>query len=500
MHKARKKLVIAGGGTAGWMAANLFAKNWANLPIDIVLVESPEIGIIGVGEGSTPNLKRFFEILDIAEHDWMPKCNATYKLNIEFHGWSPQSGIASYSHPFSSQVDTFTYKAFNVNCRTRRLGLDTNTRPADFFLNSVLSEKRKLPHTPENFPFVVEYGYHFDSYLLGEYLCTHAKGMDVEHIQQKIVSVNTHENGDISSLSLDNEQTLDADFFVDCTGFASLLIGKTLNTSFTSFSDNLFNDSAVVFPTPPLDKLPLETKATALSSGWAWQIPLVNRTGNGYVYSSRYLSAQAAEDELRTHLGLNENAEARHLKMRVGQMEKHWSHNCLALGLAQGFIEPLEATALHLVQVTCEMFAEDVINHFDDSMSTSGFSRKGQTAFNESMRFRFERVRDYIVAHYKLNTRDDSQYWIDNRNNEHLSESLQKILHAWFTNQDMLHEINTQQLNYHFDVNSWNCILSGYGVFPPLANKQPGTGDLYIEQNIQSFLNACAMNFASFNN
>lgn len=495
MKQTDKQVVIAGGGTAGWMAANLLAIKWQHLPINITLVESPDIGIIGVGEGSTPSLKRFFEILNIPEETWMPKCNATFKLSISFADWSPQSGVKSYSHPFTSQVDTFTYKAFNINCRTRRLGLDTHTTPGDFFLNSVLSHQGKLPHTPEHFPFKVEYGYHFDSYLLGEFLAENAKTLGVNRIQQKIEKVTTSENGNIEALTLSDNTVLKGDFFIDCTGFSALLIGKTLNSPFESFSDNLFNDAAVVFPTSPLDPLPRETKATALSSGWAWQIPLRSRTGNGYVYASKYLSAQDAENELRAHLGLKQDIQARHLKMRVGQRTEHWRKNCLALGLSQGFIEPLEATALHLVQLSCEIFADTLLDSVDSMPKDCGWTTQGQREFNADIHNRFERVRDYIVAHYKLNTRSDSQYWIDNRENENLSDTLVKVLGAWYQNQDMESVINTLGLGDHFNSNSWNALLAGYGTFPPLAKQQPGKGDLYKEQNIASFLSRCAMNF-----
>ena len=168
-------IAIVGGGTAGWMAANLFAQKWADKNVSISLIESPDIGIIGVGEGSTPTLKRFFDIIDVAERDWMPACNATYKVNIRFKDWSPQSGIESYSHPFTSQVDTFTSRSFHVNTRTRRLGLDTHVVPEDFFINGVLAQQGKGPVTPENFPFKMEYGYHFDSALLGQFLAEKAQ-------------------------------------------------------------------------------------------------------------------------------------------------------------------------------------------------------------------------------------------------------------------------------------------------------------------------------------
>ena len=194
-------IVIVGGGTAGWMAASLFAKQWLGKQdqaqaVNITLVESPDVSIVGVGEGSTPTLKRFFQMLDVPESAWMARCNATYKINIRFDGWSPKSGINSYSHPFTSQVDTFTSRAFIVNSRTRRLGLNTHTQPDDFILNGVLAKQGKGPLTPDNFPFQMEYGYHFDSHLLGEFLTELATSKGVNHLKAHIAGVNRHANGD----------------------------------------------------------------------------------------------------------------------------------------------------------------------------------------------------------------------------------------------------------------------------------------------------------------
>lgn len=488
-------IVILGGGTAGWMAASLFANQWLgkennDKAVNITLVESPDVAIVGVGEGSTPTLKRFFQILDVPESAWMERCNATYKINIRFDGWSPKSGIASYSHPFTSQVDTFTSRAFIVNSRTRRLGLDTHTQPDDFILNGVLAKQGKGPITPDNFPFQMEYGYHFDSNLLGGFLTELATSKGVKHLKEHIVGVDRHENGDIASIKTKNGESISGDFFVDCTGFSALLMQKTLGIKFQSYKDNLFNDSALVMPTPISEAIPVETVSTALSAGWCWKIPLRNRFGNGYVYSSGFISDDAAETEFRAHLNcLDSEQEVRHLKMNVGRLESQWSQNCIGLGLSQGFIEPLEATALHLVQICIEMFME--------RFEAGGFSNQNRDDYNNKVALRFDRVRDYIVAHYKLNTRDDSDYWRANRDNEKLSESLIQLLAVWYKREDLNQEIERQQLSTHFDSMSWHCLLSGYGAFPPLEKNQPGKGDLYQEKSIQQFLNGCALNFSS---
>ena len=485
-----KKIVILGGGTAGWMAANLFVKRWNRDQVEVALVESPDIGIIGVGEGSTPFLERFFRILEVADADWMPRCNATYKLSISFADWSPGSGIASYSHPFLSQVDHLHADAFVTNCRTRRLGLDVNTQPDDFFINSLLVDQRKGPQQPENFPFIIGYGYHFDAGLLGQYLGELAVSRGAEHVQTKIADVEMAEDGNIAALVADDGTRIEADMFIDCTGFASLLMQKSLGVKFESFKSNLFNDAAVVMPTPAEENPRPETVSTALSNGWCWKIPLTNRVGNGYVYSSDFISADDAETELRTFLGaLDSDEEVRHLRMNVGQVEKHWEKNCLALGLSQGFIEPLEATALLLVQQAIEMFVA--------RYEQGGFTGEFRDDYNEKVHERFERVRDYIVAHYKLNTRNDTEYWKANRENMELSSSLRQILDVWYRRGDLSEEIDRQDLQSHFTSASWHCLLAGYGAFPPLAADQPGRGDRYEELQVARFLERCSLNFES---
>lgn len=484
------RIVIAGGGTAGWMAANYFAHKWPKEKVEVTLVESPDIGIIGVGEGSTPTLKRFFSEIAVSESDWMPKCNATYKVSIQFNDWSPASGIKSYRHPFISQTDTFTQRAFEVNCRTRRLGLETHVLGEDFLLNGALAKHNKAPITPENFPFRMEYGYHFDSALLGEYLRDVAVSRGVNHVSTNISDVVLHPNGDIRSLATDSCGNIEGDFFIDCTGFSSKLLQGALGVEFNSYKDNLFNDAAVVLPTAAQQVISVETQSTALSNGWCWTIPLQNRTGNGYVYSRSHLSSDDAETELRQFLGLSDaDVSARHLSMKVGQVSQHWHKNCLALGLSQGFIEPLEATALHLVQICIEQFSA--------LFEKGRFSNQEQANYNAFAKERFNRVRDYIVAHYKLNTRDDSDYWRDNRNNTKLSSSLMGVLNSWFSREDVAAEIEKQKIGMHWDSLSWHCLLAGYGAFPRLAPNQPGQGDLYIEQNVSQFINGCALNFPS---
>ncbi|MFL2874237.1 MAG: tryptophan halogenase family protein, partial [Pseudohongiellaceae bacterium] len=412
-----KNIVILGGGTAGWMAANLLQKRWRQKGVNITVVESPDIGIIGVGEGSTPLLKEFFDSLDISESEWMPQCNATYKNGISFNNWSTVSGYESYFHPFPCSLDFATFGLLYKYTALRRSGVDVLAHPNRFSLMAGLTQKKLAPLPAENFPFHFQYGYHFDSVLIGKFLRGKAKESGVSHIEGTVETVEQDSDGNIKALKLKNGDILSGDFFIDCSGFASILLQRTLKVPFLSFSENLFNDSAVALPTEIEADAPVETLSTALTNGWAWKIPLTNRFGNGYVFSSQYCSPDEAETELRAHLGvLDSDVEARHLKMKVGRAQESWSKNCLAVGLSQGFIEPLEATALQFVYSTIDQFAQ--------ALEQGDFTNEHREAFNEQMNANFEGIRDYIVLHYKTNSRSDSQYWIDNRENQKISENL----------------------------------------------------------------------------
>ena len=487
---AARKILIVGGGTAGWMAANLMAKRWADQDIDIALLESPDIGIIGVGEGSTPQLAAFFDTIDVAEADWMPRCNATYKVGISFANWSEKAGFERYFHPFHSQPDVDNYRAFVYHCFLRRSGVDVDAHPNRFSLAAYLAEHQLGPKPNYNFPFRIAYGYHFDSHLLGQYLRDVAVSRGVRHIEGKVSEVLTDENGSISAVKLDDDSTVAADVFVDSTGFRSLLLQQTLEVPFLSFAENLFNDSAVVLPTPQGEEPNSQTISTAMKYGWAWDIPLTNRVGNGYVYSSSFCSADDAETELREKTGtLDSDVEARHLKMKVGQVEKHWHKNCVAVGLSQGFIEPLEATALHIVQET--------VDGFIDAYEKGGFTTEHQGEFNRRIHDRFEGVRDYIVCHYRANSRSDTDYWRENASNEKLSDNLKRILRAWLERGDLTVEIQNLGISRYYNTISWHCLLSGYGVFPDPASLRAESANErgHDLADIDDFIKRCALNF-----
>jgi 2-polyprenyl-6-methoxyphenol hydroxylase-like FAD-dependent oxidoreductase len=486
----RKKVVIVGGGTAGWMTANLMARRWADRDFDIQLLESPEIGIIGVGEGSTPQLKAFFDTIGVQESEWMPQCNATYKVGIAFNGWSTKTGFEHYFHPFPAQADLQNYPAFINNCQLRRQGIDVHAHPDRYFVPSLLAKQGLGPIANDSFPFPVRYGYHFDSQLLGQFLRSVATSRGVRHFEAQVAEVARNEVGDIACLKLLDGGSVAADFFVDCTGFRGMLLQQAMQVPFHSFADNLFNDAAVVMPTAQRANPHAQTTSTALKHGWAWHIPLTQRVGNGYVYSSAHCTADAAETELRERLGLLDSpVMARHLRMRVGRVASTWSGNCLAVGLSQGFIEPLEATALHLVLETAEGF----INCYE----RGGFSNKHRDELNQSIAQRFDGIRDYIVCHYRVSSRNDTEYWRANGSHEQLSDSLRALLSVWLNREDLSAEIERLNIGAYYNTISWHCLLAGYGIFPNAPYRSPGNSrevgcDMRM---IDDFVARCALNF-----
>lgn len=484
-----KKILIVGGGTAGWMAANLIAKSWQGLGVEVCLIESPDIGIIGVGEGSTPQLKGFMDYLGIAERDWMPACHASYKVGIRFDGWSTKPGFSSYFHPFAAQPDDYTASAFFYNSYVRRQGVDVPGHPDDFFLATYLAQQQLAPLASENFPFEINYGYHFDSGKLGMYLASHAASLGVTHVTGTIEQVELAVNGDIAGVVTGDGRRLQADVYIDCSGFRALLM-QALKTPFVPFADNLFNDKAVVVQTPHDGPLMSQTVSTAMRHGWRWTIPLTHRHGNGYVYSSAFCTPEQAEQEFRQSLGLlDADVSCRHLSMNVGRLQQHWVRNCVAVGLSQGFIEPLEATALHLVQETVQAFIE----HYQQG----DFTHAQADSFNQSVNARFEAIRNYIVAHYRVNSRQDTEYWRANANNNRISPSLYAVLKTWISGQDLSQELERQHIDQYYPSMSWHCLLAGYGLYPEQHQLKAGNAmaHKYALQDIREFIRRCGLNF-----
>ena len=486
-----RHVAVVGGGTAGWMTALMLSNSKFGERLKVTVLESPQVGIIGVGEGSTPWLRKFFEALGIEEREWMPECHATYKSGITFDGWSTRPGYESYFHPFASILDNLTMPQFVGNVHARLNDADVHAHPDRFFIANKVAQSGRAPRPRRSFPFDIWYGYHFDSVLLGTFLARKAAERGVAHVARHMTSVSLDERGDIRALELDGGGTLAADFFVDCTGFASLLIGKALQTPYISFAQNLFNDAAIAMPTPSDDgPLKSQTISSAMRHGWAWKIPLTSRNGNGYVYSSAHVSADEAETELRTRLGLlDADVPARHLKMRVGRYAQHWNRNCVAVGLAQGFIEPLEATALLFVQRTAQWLVE--------ALEKGELDEAARAAFSDKVNAQFEGTRDYIVTHYKTNTRTDTPYWLDNATNTKLSDPLRMLLGAWLASKPITAGIRQGKIGRGYPTMSWYCLLAGVGLFPEDAHLRAPTAQesQYDLDGLDQLLERSVLNF-----
>ncbi|WAL77652.1 tryptophan halogenase family protein [Shewanella sp. DAU305] len=459
VKQAIRKIIILGGGTAGWMAAAALANNPVFAAIELCLVESDNIGTIGVGEGSTPHLKRFMDNLGISEKDWMEQCHASYKTGIDFINWNGDG--QQYFHPFYFQMDVKPAEVFFINANARRRGHGSAVKPDAFFSSGVLAKHNLSPRPKKTLPCANEYGYHFDATELANYLKDYACQRGVRQIIADVVEVSTTQHQQIETLILANGERLNADFFIDASGFSAKLIHKALGVPFQSFADELLNDSAVTVPVlmDPIQtqaqQAKYHTRATALSAGWLWQIPLTHRLGNGYVYSSRHLSANAAAKELLHSVNLPESTQVRFLKMRVGVSDKAWHNNVLAIGLAQSFIEPLEATSIMMTQFTLERFMS-LFERYQLNKQAETLSRQ---TLNQAVMQLVLGIKDYIQAHYVTSQRSEP-YWVAARKVA-ISQRLTQLLKAWYQGEDfdlLLYQYD-QQLAYFRP--SWYALLAG---------------------------------------
>ncbi|RPF72265.1 tryptophan halogenase family protein [Aurantiacibacter spongiae] len=483
-------VVVLGGGSAGWITACLLHRAWHERGGRVTVVESPDIGIVGVGEGSTPQLKAMFDHLGIAEAEWMAACDATFKLGIRFTGWSERPGFQTYFHPFPGPVDLHTEPAFARNCALARRGFAISALPDDYFLAARLAMEGKGPRASDTFPFAPSYGYHFDAYRLGAFLRDWGVRRGVDHLSRTVDDVEMAADGSVAALLCEDGIRIDGDIFVDCSGFRAMIAQGALGARYISFSDNLFNDRAVVMQTMANRDCHPQTDSVAMRAGWRWRIPLTTRAGNGYVYSSRHISDEDAEAELRSAIDAGADVDARIVRMKVGRLEESWQQNCLATGLAQGFIEPLEATALHIVIATALDFAR--------SYEEGGFGPRNRDAFNARTAMRYDGIRDYIVAHYRMNQRSDTAYWRENAANAALSDNLKTMMTAWFTHRDIASVNRETYAEPPYPAMSWLALFAGYGTFPPREKAQglPPPGSAADPQAITDMLTACTRNFA----
>ncbi len=481
-----KNILIAGGGSAGWMTASVFLRSLGRAGSKITLIESPNIPAIGVGEGTTPLFKRFLGFLGVSEEEFIAECKATYKHGIEFPGWTSSEEFETYFHPFASPSYRYYEQEFFDNCNRRRNGEVANTDPSGFFFNAELAIQRKAPvrETPRNTDNM-DYAYHFDTAFMADFLKQRCIDEGIRYAVDDISDVVVGNDGNLSHLETVNSGELHADFFVDCTGFRRMLLGKILDSEPISYGDRLFNNSAVVIRTPvPAEvDLPPYTESTALKCGWAWRIPLMNKISWGYVFSADYTTREDAEQELREHIAadpLGEDATGitpLHIKLSSGRVDEHWKRNCLAVGLSQGFIEPLEATALGLTQFT--------INRFITYFSRGGFQATNRDHFNDIINEAFDRTIDYIQMHYKLSTRNDTQYWRDCSANENITPTMRAIIEGWEKpSVDFISILKQQVHRSSYAPYSWYCILSGMGRYSDdtMSRERPPISNPYAEE------------------
>lgn len=399
-----KKIVIAGGGSAGWMCAAALVRVFGESDISIVLVESKEIGTVGVGEATIPHMAAFNEMLKISEPEFMRQTQGTFKLGIEFVNWRENGH--SYIHPFGTygrEIDSMPFHQFWLK------GLQQGWSPnlEEFALAASAARQARFSR-PINIPgsplAEINYAYHFDASLYARYLSGYAQQRGVVHVEGMIEHIPLDpDTGFIKSLILKSGEVIEGDLFLDCSGFRSLLLGQTLGVGYEDWSDMLPCDRAVAVPCERVEPLLPYTRSTAHAAGWQWRIPLQHRTGNGHVFSSRFMSVDEATAILLSNLDGPAAAEPREIKFIAGRRKKIWHKNCVAIGLASGFLEPLESTSLHLIQ----MGVGRLISLFPDKSFNADYVDK----YNEKMQSDLVGIRDFIVLHYWATRRDDSEFW-----------------------------------------------------------------------------------------
>ncbi len=466
------RILIVGGGTAGWLTAAILAKRLgADKPngVKITLIESTDIGTIGVGEGTFPTIRRSLRTIGASEADFMRECSATFKQAIKFVDWerAPQNGKhAHYYHPFnvphlmSMAADMAPYWL---------LGLAGATPFSDAVtLQDKVVDALKGPKRIEDAPYdgPMNYAYHLDAAKFAVFLSGIATKNGVKHLIGNVENVVLDERGAIARLDTREHGALDADLYVDCTGFAGLLIGKAIGEPWRDITNSLFVDRAVAMPVPYADEnAPIipATVSSAHEAGWTWDIGLDTRRGIGYCYSSRYTDDDRAEEVLRAYVGpAAEKLNARRLKMRVGFRDRQWRGNCVSIGLSAGFLEPLESTGIIQIEAAAHTIAE--------YFPRSGDMDRVAGHFNYMMRRRFECAVDFIKLHYYLSKRDDHAFWIDNRRPETASDALRDKIEMWRRRPPSTLDFDTTF--EAFKNPSYQYILFGVGFRPDISGNE----------------------------
>jgi tryptophan halogenase len=460
------KVVIVGGGTSGWMCAAALARMIEHAGVSVTLIESDEIGTVGVGEATIPSIRTFNGLLGLDENDFIRNTQGTFKLGIEFVDWRRQG--SRYIHPFGTYgVDLQAIKFHQFWLKLRQLGDAGLGELAHYNLCTVAAMQNRFMRPkggPESVLAALRYAFHFDAGLYAKYLRRYSEARGVVRIEGRIVNVNLRpDDGFISGVTLQDGRLVEGELFLDCSGFRGLLIAQTLNVGFEDWSHWLPCNRAVAVPCESVAPLQPYTRSTADAAGWRWRIPLQHRIGNGYVYCDEFISDEAARTRLLSQLDGTARAEPRVLSFTAGHRRKFWDKNCIAIGLAGGFIEPLESTSIHLVQSGIAK----LLALFPDRAFTSAEIK----AYNRDITEQYRRVRDFIVLHYKATERDDTPFWRRCRNMQ-IPDSLQEKIDVFRSKGRALP--SAEDL---FTEHSWIAVLLGQGATPkgydPLVDSLP---------------------------
>lgn len=470
-----KTIVVVGGGTAGWITAGRIAAehHCANpeSPIKVILVESPNVPNIGVGEGTWPTMRNTLIKLGITETQFIRECDASFKQGAKFAKWMDGSDNDFYYHPLvlPQGFNQTNLAPYWMEERKRSTQVPSFSQAVCF--QEAICEQGLAPksiRTPE-FAAVANYAYHLNAGKFVELLHRHCtEKLGVQYISGDMVDVRKALNGDVAAIITQQAGEIEGDLFVDCTGFQSLLLGKVMQVPFIECNDVLFIDQALAVQVPyATENAPIasHTISTAQSAGWIWDIGLQSRKGIGYVYSSNHTSEEQAMDTLATYVGAEQFAQlsVKKIPIKSGHRQQFWKNNVVAVGLSAGFLEPLEASALVLVELSAEMIAQQLPAN---RQVMNAISKR----FNDTFSYRWQRIIDFLKLHYMLTKRTDSQFWIDNVAPETIPESLQELLDVWRYHSPYDHDFTSN--NEVFPAASYQYVLYGMGFESDLSNRQ----------------------------
>lgn len=470
-----RNIIIVGGGSAGWMAAAYIAKS-LNFKINLTLIESASIPRIGVGEATVPTIKtEFFDKLCIPETEWMPACHATYKLSVKFQNWIKPIGTGRdhYYHNFGEIPSIDEVPLTHVWIKKRLEG--KTSIPMDYACFDMV-EACDLMKSPKFFDGTPaqHYAYHFDALLLANFLKGWSVQRGVTHIIDNLATAELDEQGNIRCVVSETGEKYYADLFIDCSGFSGFLIEKILKEPIVSFEETLLTDRAVTLnipETPDVDGIRPYTTATAFSAGWLWEIPLFHRSGNGYVYSSHFISDEEAEQEIRNFFGKKgEKAESRFVRFQSRRRRQAWVKNCISIGLASSFLEPLESTGIYFIYAALYQF----IKNFPNKQINPAFRDK----FNQKVCYMVDDVKNFIAMHFKTSPREDTPFWKANKYETKTPEFLELILSrqeagipvrkSHQTDNNLYSSFAARFENFWTN-SSYQCILCGVNKIPKLS-------------------------------